>query len=188
MRAAIATLLLAPAPPLLFMGEEFGAVQPFLFFCDFAPELAAAVAQGRRREFTRLAVAVGPDGTIPDPNDPATFQRCKLDWRSLEQAPQRDWLALHRQLLHLRQQQISPRLAGMSAAPANFTLLQEQGLQVNWTLGDGTLLSLLGNYSWQPLWGVAAPPGSLLYASSRNLEEMLKQGCLPPWSVAWFLR
>jgi 1,4-alpha-glucan branching enzyme len=47
-------VLLSPSPPLLFMGEEFGADTPFLFFCDFGPELAAAVTQGRRREFARF--------------------------------------------------------------------------------------------------------------------------------------
>ena len=49
-----ALLLLAPQVPLLFMGEEWGARQPFLFFCDFHGELAAAVRDGRRREFARF--------------------------------------------------------------------------------------------------------------------------------------
>ncbi len=49
--AAAAVLLLAPAIPLLFMGEEWAASTPFLFFSDFGPELATAVTEGRRREF-----------------------------------------------------------------------------------------------------------------------------------------
>ena len=52
--AAYACLLLTPLVPMLFMGEEFAASTPFLFFCDFGPELAAAVAAGRRREFQTL--------------------------------------------------------------------------------------------------------------------------------------
>src|SRR5689334_4486368 len=51
LRAMVAVLLLAPSPPLLFMGEEFGATTPFLFFCDFSPDLAEKVRQGRREEF-----------------------------------------------------------------------------------------------------------------------------------------
>jgi hypothetical protein len=54
LRAAVSILLLAPAPPLLFMGEEFGAKTPFLFFCDFEGDLAKAVTEGRRNEFARF--------------------------------------------------------------------------------------------------------------------------------------
>ncbi len=55
LRAATVAWLLAPAPPMLFMGEEFGAATPFLYFCDFDGELAAAVRDGRRREFAQFA-------------------------------------------------------------------------------------------------------------------------------------
>src|SRR5579872_6769263 len=54
LRAAVAILLLAPSPPLLFMGEEWAASQPFPYFCDFGPELAEKVREGRRREFARF--------------------------------------------------------------------------------------------------------------------------------------
>src|SRR6185437_15717099 len=52
-KVAMTCLLLAPSPPLLFMGEEFGASTPFLFFCDFGPDLASKVTRGRRSEFAR---------------------------------------------------------------------------------------------------------------------------------------
>ena len=82
LRAATTVLLLAPAPPLLFMGEEFGAATPFLFFCDFGPQLAAAVTAGRRREFARFArfSDAQAQAQIPDPNDVHTFESSKLDW------------------------------------------------------------------------------------------------------------
>src|SRR5262249_57436183 len=51
LRTAMAVLLLAPSPPLLFMGEEWGATTPFPFFCDLGPALAPLVREGRRREF-----------------------------------------------------------------------------------------------------------------------------------------
>src|SRR5262249_52567680 len=75
LRAAIACVLLAPSPPLLFMGEEFAASTPFLFFCDFGPELAAAVADGRRREFPRFPPLPDPGAreAVPAPQDVATF-------------------------------------------------------------------------------------------------------------------
>ena len=65
-RAAAAILLLAPSPPLLFMGEEFGAETPFLFFCDFEKDLAAAVTEGRRNEFARFARFNDPAETRAD--------------------------------------------------------------------------------------------------------------------------
>ena len=79
--AAYACLLLTPLVPMLFMGEEFAASTPFLFFCDFGPELAAAVAAGRRREFQRFAAFTDEAaiGTHPRPE-------CRRDIRSLEAA------------------------------------------------------------------------------------------------------
>src|SRR5271165_1874127 len=67
-RAAAAILLLAPSPPLFFMGEEFGAETPFLFFCDFEKDLAAAVTEGRRNEFSDFARFADPAkrDRIPD--------------------------------------------------------------------------------------------------------------------------
>ncbi len=66
MPAALASLLLAPAVPMLFMGEEWGASTPFLFFCDFGPELAAAVSKGRREEFSRFDAFRDPAGARAD--------------------------------------------------------------------------------------------------------------------------
>src|SRR5207244_2873753 len=109
--AAIACLLLSPAPPLLFMGEEFAAATPFLFFCDFEPELAAAVSRGRREEFKafmRAASGRADAAEFPDPSADQTFQRSKLDWSSLERAPHAEWQALHRALLELRRTEIVP--------------------------------------------------------------------------------
>ena len=71
----MAILLLAPSPPLLFMGEEFGAETPFLFFCDFEKDLAAAVTAGRRNEFARFVQFSDPAERerIPDPNAAGDF-------------------------------------------------------------------------------------------------------------------
>ena len=75
---AVASVLLACSPflPLLFQGQEWGETRPFLFFTDHGPELAEAVRRGRRAEFAAFDWAA----EVPDPNDPATFERSKLDW------------------------------------------------------------------------------------------------------------
>ena len=47
-------VLLAPSIPLLFMGEEFAADTPFLFFCDFGADLAARGARRTPRGVRRV--------------------------------------------------------------------------------------------------------------------------------------
>ena len=75
--AALCTLL-APFVPMLFMGEEYGEPAPFQFFSNHIDrEIAEATRTGRRQEFARFA-AFGDANEIPDPEDPATFQRSKL--------------------------------------------------------------------------------------------------------------
>jgi maltooligosyltrehalose trehalohydrolase len=75
-KLAAALLLLAPETPLLFMGEEYGEEAPFQFFSDFGdPALRQAVSEGRRREFSEFEW-----NQVPDPHDPATFERSKLQW------------------------------------------------------------------------------------------------------------
>jgi maltooligosyltrehalose trehalohydrolase len=78
--AALAITLLAPAIPMLFMGEEWGSKTPFPFFCRFGGELADAVRNGRRREYAWAYAEYGDD--VPDPLAPSTFRSAVLDWDS----------------------------------------------------------------------------------------------------------
>src|SRR5690606_32314545 len=107
-RALSAVFLLAPSPPLLFMGQEWGTRKPFPFFCDFGPELARAVTEGRRREFARFPEFSDPAARarIPDPSDPATFALAVLDWREPRRAAEAEWLAWHAQVLEVRRREI----------------------------------------------------------------------------------
>ena len=104
LRALTEILLLAPSPPLLFMGQEWGSQRPFLFFCDFAGELGAAVRDGRRKEFAAFPAFADAEvrARIPDPTSPETFAASRLDWAESHHAENQQWLALHRQLLALR--------------------------------------------------------------------------------------
>ena len=68
LEAALAVTLLSPAPPLMFMGDEWGTRQPFPFFCDFKGDLANAVREGRRREFAEAYARHGDK--VPDPLAP----------------------------------------------------------------------------------------------------------------------
>ena len=81
-RVAAACVLFAPQIPLLFMGEEYGETAPFQFFTDHDdPAIAEATREGRKREFERFSAFAGE---VPDPQDPATFERSKLDWSELD--------------------------------------------------------------------------------------------------------
>jgi maltooligosyltrehalose trehalohydrolase len=101
-RAMTALLLLGPQTPMLFQGQEFSASTPFLYFADHNPELAKSVRKGRGDflgQFPNVAVDE-VRSHLPDPADPATFERCKLD-RS-ERERHTEAFALHRDLLRLR--------------------------------------------------------------------------------------
>jgi maltooligosyltrehalose trehalohydrolase len=189
-RAAMAILLLAPSPPLLFMGEEFGAKEPFLFFCDFEKGLAEAVAAGRRDEFARFVRFSDPDSRadIPDPNAATTFEASRLDWRDLTQPSHREWLRLYRQLLKLRCQHIVSRLSDPCAIKAHYHVHQGRGLSAHWDFRDGSKLDLLANFGADSLTGLAPPASEMIYASEDISEAALKQGALPAWFAAWFLK
>lgn len=189
LRAATVAWLLAPAPPMLFMGEEFGAVSPFLFFCDFGPELAAAVTAGRRREFARFARFSDPaaQAAIPDPNAVDTFARSKLDWSCTEREPHAGWLALYRELLSLRREHIVPRLGGMGGNAGRFGVLGERALGVTWRLDDGARLSLYLNLSSSPV-AISPPPAAgLLHCEPRDAGAALAAGRLPSFAAAYYL-
>jgi maltooligosyltrehalose trehalohydrolase len=185
LRAALACLLLAPAPPLLFMGEEFAASTPFLFFCDFGPELAAAVTRGRRAEFGKFVRFHDPamQATIPDPNDPATFAASQLQWVEHDEPEHREWLELYRELLGLRRRHIVPRLAGMRSG-GSFALTGDDVLRVGWTLGDGARLHLVANFSDSPH-DVEPPPGDILYATGSPRGRDPARGLLAAYHVVF---
>ncbi|GAA2029777.1 malto-oligosyltrehalose trehalohydrolase [Agromyces tropicus] len=105
-RLAIAAVLnlTSPFTPMLFMGEEWGASTPWAFFTSHPePELGRATAEGRIAEFARMG---WDESAVPDPQDPDTFRRSKLDWSEPEGADgaHARLLDLHRRLLALRRQ------------------------------------------------------------------------------------
>lgn len=101
-RALTALLLLMPATPMLFQGQEFASSAPFLYFAHHEPELAAAVKRGRAEFLTQFPSARGFEqvAELADPADPRTFLVCKLDFG--ERATHAQAYALHRDLLRLR--------------------------------------------------------------------------------------
>jgi maltooligosyltrehalose trehalohydrolase len=100
LRIAAALVLTSPGVPMLFQGEEWGCTSPFQYFTDHQDrELGRAVAQGRRSEFG--AFGWEPE-QVPDPQDPATYERSRLDWSQLGEGRHAALLDWYRQLLELR--------------------------------------------------------------------------------------
>ncbi len=91
-RAMTAYLLLIPATPMLFQGQEYASTSPFLYFADHSPDLSALVFKGRREAMQRFRSQSSPEGMalVPDPSDPQTFERSKLDYA--ERASRPEWL------------------------------------------------------------------------------------------------
>jgi malto-oligosyltrehalose trehalohydrolase len=154
LKVGMALLLLSPQIPLLFMGEELGAREPFLFFADYEGDLAEAVKKGRRKEFGKFPEFATEEAQkrIPDPNRRETFEASRPRF-SADDAWARDWQDLVRRLIALRKSEIIPRLAGARAEHAQ--ALTAHALQARWALRDGTPLTLAANFGPQP---IALPP------------------------------
>jgi maltooligosyltrehalose trehalohydrolase len=187
-RAATAVLLLAPHLPLLFMGQEWAAPEPFLFFSDLGPEVGHLVSEGRRREFARFPEFAHPEARarIPDPQAAATRARSVLDWTRVQQPPHAEWLAFYRQLLEVRAREIAPLLMGEPTPATDSTLIGESALEVRWVFPDQRVLRLIANLGPRTV----AQPGPLpswgrqIYPLGSAAAAWLE---LPPWSVRWYL-
>jgi maltooligosyltrehalose trehalohydrolase len=182
LRLGMAALLLAPAIPMLFQGEEYAATTPFLFFCDFHGDLATAVREGRRKEFAAFERFSDPAtrARIPDPNARETFEASKLRWEDLKQAPHAQALAHTRRLLEVRAREIASRLTGARAG--TFRTHDDRGVSVDWPLAAGARLHLAANFGDAPLEALAPPPGRVIHT-----EGEAGHNRLGPWSGIWTL-
>lgn len=171
-KVLLATLLLSPHIPLLFMGEEYGETQPFLFFTDFHGDLAKAVREGRAKEFTGHA---GHDENVPDPNAEETFTRSKLDWAKTDSDEGKAWLALTRQLLQVRQQHLVPLLADAPGGCGSVLHTAPGYVAVRWQFPQGELSMALNiGEQTQPLPEMA---GKTIFAWPQE------SGALPQHSI-----
>ena len=189
LRGAAAIVLLAPSPPLLFMGEEWCAPQPFPYFCDFEPELAARVRAGRRAEFARFARFHDEAHwqQVPDPCAEATFASARLDWGVVGDAAQAGWLGYYRELLAVRRRDIVPLIPQVLSGRC-VRLVKPGTLAVEWTLRNGCLLHLSANLSAECAPAVPGATGRLIFATHPAAEEGVSGGgALAPWSVSWLL-
>ena len=146
LRAMTALTLLAPQTPMLFMGEEFAAAQPFPFFADHSERLRTPVREGRRgflRQFAHYATP-GAQATVPDPGAEATFRAAKLD-RAQRESNARVY-ALYRDLLRLRRE--DPVIAAQARGGLDGAVLGPRAFLLRWfdrAAGDRLLVANLGD-------------------------------------------
>jgi maltooligosyltrehalose trehalohydrolase len=176
LRAATALLLLCPQIPLLFMGEEWGAETPFLFFTDFHDDLADAVREGRRREFAKFPAFADPEqrAKIPDPNAISTFEASIPKPGPDGEA----WHTLHRDLLALRRERIVPKLADARSGGAE--AIGEKAVVARWRMGEETL-ALAINLGENAV-TLDAPDGAPFHIEGVGLDGSSLQ---PASLVAW---
>ncbi len=138
-RVASAVLLVSPYLPMLWMGQEWAASTPFLFFTDHNPDLGKLVTEGRRREFEGFTAFAGQE--VPDPQDRETFLRSKLNWDEPDSPVHAETLHLYMDLLKLRRE--SPALRERSRDSFEAVALSENTIALRRSGGDQTLLILI---------------------------------------------
>ena len=185
LRAAVTLQLLSPQVPLLFMGEEWGAADPFLFFTDFHDALATAVREGRRKEFAAFAAFADPAARakIPDPNAESTF-RDSAPVATPDDTQQQEWLAFYRRLLRIRREALLPVLAAARSLGAEAH--GAAAATARWRLGDGSILWIGVNFGREEA-RVTPPGGSLLGESRHTSSDPVRAGLLPPETCCVFL-
>ena len=193
LRAATALLLLSPQIPLLFMDEEHGSTQPFLFFTDYTGDLADAVREGRRREFARFAAFSDEQrrAQIPDPNDAGTFAASSPPAPDAKPTPDRlEWMHYYKSALAVRAKLITPRLK--HTKPCEATVLRgadggdANALIARWKLGDGETLSIALNLSPQNVAFDDLPAGKIIFETPPRAREQADARVLPAHAcLAW---
>jgi maltooligosyltrehalose trehalohydrolase len=177
-RVAAALILLSPFVPLIFQGEEWGATTPFPYFTDHGePELARAVSEGRKREFSQIGLT---PGAIPDPQALSTFESAKLDFRERAAPEHAATLAWYRRLLELRSELPEPAASRLDGVSVSFDEARR------WVLLERETMSVLASFASEPL-SLPLFTSVPLLASSKPEAKMTSEGLwLPPDAAVVF--
>lgn len=205
LKVVAATVLLSPNIPLLFMGEEYGETAPFQYFIEHGdPELIEAVRRGRRAEFVHFGWTAEE---VPDPQDPATFERSRVSLDRRCAAPHSALLRWTNALIRFRKRELQKlfRLEP-GRAPRLWVYEKERILTVQYgSSGSRALWILLGFntrpvslhlYEPQGVWDMALDAASVAWgaAGQETLPRRLvirASGIavsIPPYTVSLFVR
>jgi len=183
-RALSTVYLLVPQIPMLFMGDEWGASTPFLFFCDFSGEMGDEIRKGRW-DFVKKELHLEDSDLerMPDPLSLKSFLDSHLDWDELSEPQHADWLQWYRRILAVRREQVIPLLRTVRESCGKYELLGPGALSAHWMLGNNARLTVDANLHDKA--GDFPPPdGTVLWLEGE--EETPAR--LAPWSVRWTLK
>src|SRR5450830_1557405 len=178
---------------MLFMGEEYGAAQPFYYFTSHADEkLADAVRTGRRKEFSRFPEFADPEAldALPDPNSFSTFMASIPEPVAPEEdATAGQWMGWCYRLLLIRREAITPYLPGAVALDAQ--AIGPAAVYARWRLNNGTVLCITVNLGKEAvtdstdttLDALATLAGADVLFDSVGLLDSLAGGVFPPHSI-----
>jgi maltooligosyltrehalose trehalohydrolase len=194
-RAFTALMLLAPGTPMFFMGQEFGASSPFLFFADHCDEvLGENVYRGRKKFLAQFPSYGSPEAQerIPDPRDVSTFERSKLDLS--ERESHAEIYLFHQDLLRLRREdpviaaQARDRIDGAVIGPGALVLrffgkdegdrllVVNLGADLEYDPAPEPLLAPVSGGSWRLVWSTGDPR----YGGRGIVNPCTEEGC---WRV-----
>ena len=179
-------MMLSPSIPLVFMGEEYGEMRPFQFFCDYGGALAGAFRKGRLGEAISFG-SLPKDATedeLPDPNKMNTFLASKLDWREPETTAGSRKLEMFRDLIAKRKQHIVPGLRGVQGLAGTIHQADDGLYAIDWQL-DGLLLQMRANLTDRPA-EMRAIKGDIVHAYPANAE--VSDGMIGPLTVLFAKR
>ena len=174
-KLAAGVVFTAPFLPMLFMGDEFAASSPWLYFADFtSEELRTAVRDGRKRDFQHF----GWTEDVPSPEDPATFAASKLNWSELEEGDHAEMFDWYRKLIHLRRRTLALNLGDFGRNEVHFS---EEG---RWIYTDRGNIRTMINFAETRTEFTVEPGSDLLLSSGSAPDRREDCVCLEPWSMA----
>ena len=180
LRATSAILLLLPQTPMLFMGQEWDASEPFPFFADYHGALAEKVRSGRC-SFLKNLHHTDDLSAAPDPGAESTFRSAQLNWDELEQEPHATELAWFRSILAVRGEKIAPLLNGISQRSGFTRVLSPGAFTIAWSLREDARLILAANLCGTTVEGFTAEEGETIWLEGAQPAP----DQLGPWSVRW---
>jgi maltooligosyltrehalose trehalohydrolase len=180
---ALLLVLLTPAIPMVFMGDEFGASTPFHYFAHWEGDLRDAVRAGRQNEFSH---APDEEGTLPDPCDADTWAASRLRWEESELPAGRARSALLQRALQVRREWLTPHAEHLAHGGHTAERVGARGLRVVWAYRHGMRWCLEANLGSEPLPAAPPPPAGTAVLAHRWAAEA--PGAAPawaPWSARW---
>lgn len=173
-KLAAAIYLLCPSIPMLFMGEEWGSKNPFMYFTDLSEDLKESIREGRKNEFKEF---FDSEHQLPDPTIKETFLASKLKWSELNNPEHKEIFEFYQELIKLRKTHIIPIIKDIKES--KYEILNHSAIKATWSL-KGRELVLLANLSNETV-GIKSSDNPIFSFNNTDNNE------LKAYSVIWYI-